>query len=176
MARPCSLNDKQKQEILRRSIEMQESPYAIAKAMNLPESTVRRNVVADSGVIKSAAIQIVTAEQELLKLPISAQVVARDYMANLRAISNNLARAAMIGSANAVRLSKVAETEIIRATEGDGLDLEGIKIANGLTRSANDAAQLGVQLIQSNKDKSTEPPKQARSLNEFYSDVKSSTA
>jgi len=168
MARPCTLNDKQKQEILRRSIELGESPYAIAKALKIPESTIRRNVVAASGVIKTAANQIVSAERELLRLPIAAQVVARDYMANLRAISENLSHAAMVGSASAVRLSELAADTIAGATASEAIDLEGMRLANGLIKSANDAAQLGVQLIQANKDKNVEPPKPARSLDEFY--------
>ena len=94
--------------------------------------------------------------------------MAKDYMANLRAISDNLTRAAVIGSENAVRLSEAASFEIVKATLTSDLDIEAMKLASGLTKAANDSAQLGVQLIQVNKDKNVDPPKPARSLDEFY--------
>lgn len=153
MGRKASLTDKQQKEILKRSLEDNEGSRAIAAAMKLPETTVRRYIMAQAATIKSAGNQIVTAERKILDLPIVAQVAARDYMATLRAISDNLATAAAIGTSNAAKLAKVAEREIEKATISDEIDIEGLKIANGLTRSANDAAQIGMQLLQANKDR-----------------------
>lgn len=167
MARKSSLTDAQKQEILKRHVQG-ETPYAIGKAMSIPESTIRRNIGA-SATIKSAANQILAAEKEISSLSIPAQIVAFDVIAGLRQISNNMVRAAMIGSGNAVRLHSMAEQQLDKATEDpENPDLEAVKVAAGLTRAANDSAQTGLALMNANKGQEIEPPKKAKPLSDFY--------
>lgn len=169
MGRPKALTEKQQQQVIIRSMAG-ESNRSIARDLGVTEPIVRRIVSSQAKVIKSASNQIVAAEAEISRLPILSQNVARDYLADLRAISNNLARAALNGSASAAKLTEVAAKEIQKATASDEIDIEGMKIATALQKSANDAAMLGVQLIQANKDKNTDPPKPAKSLAEFYGD------
>lgn len=174
MARPNSLTEGQRQELLRRSVAG-ESPYEISKATGIPESTIRRNVSAVSAVIKDASSQIVSAEQKISKLAVPAQIVAFDYLNALRTISANLGEAARIGTDNAVRLSALAATQLNRVTiDPEAPDMDGLKLVAGITKTANDAAQLGMQLLQVNKEKGLEPPKPARSLDEFYAQPRAS--
>lgn len=174
MARPKSLTEDQRQELLRRSVAG-ESAYQISKATGIPESTVRLNVSAVSAVIKEASNQIVSGEQKISKLTVPAQVVAFDYLNALRAISSNLGEAARIGTNNAVRLSALAATQLNKATQdAEEPDMESLKLVAGITKTANDAAQLGMQLLQVNKEKGLDPPKPVRSLDEFYAQPRAS--
>lgn len=151
MARKSHLTDDQKQEILKRSLQG-ETPYAIGKAMKLPETTVRRHTGASS-TIKDATNQILAAERKISSLSIPAQVVAYDVLAGLRAISGNVIQAAVIGSGNAVRLHSMAAVQLDKSTRADpdNPDIESIKVAAGMTKAANEAAQAGMQLLQVNK-------------------------
>jgi hypothetical protein len=102
--------------------------------------------------IRQSAQQIVTAERVIRDLSVTAQMVAFDHLANLRAISANLSEAARIGTHNAVRLNALAADALNKATvDPENPDYKQIQAVAGLTKTANDAAQLGVQLISANK-------------------------
>jgi hypothetical protein len=59
--------------------------------------------------------------------------------------------------------------QLDRATEDpESIDVDMARDVAGFTRMANEAAALGMQLVNANKDKSVEPPKPAPSLDDFY--------
>jgi hypothetical protein len=71
----------------------------------------------------------------------------------LRAVSANLARAARYGSATAQRLAQAAHDKIQRADASDaGLDEVTLRTVAMITRTANEAGQLGVQLLKGNEE------------------------
>jgi len=156
MARPSNLTEKQRQEILRLSLAG-DSPYAISQMTGIPESTVRRNVSAVSSTIKAATNQIVSGEEKILALPISAQIVATEYAASLRAMRAELGKSAMIGATNATRLHRLATRAIDHAVKNpDKIDAESLKLAAGITRAGNDAASIALDMIRINKDSATD--------------------
>jgi hypothetical protein len=158
MARPSSLTDKQKQEILRLSLAG-ESPYVIAQRTGIPESTVRRNVSAVSTTIKSAANQIVSGEEKIAALPVPAQIIATEYAASLRAMRAELGKAAAIGAKNAARMHALAALALDQASEDPGaIDTESLKVAAGVTKAGNDAAAIALDLMRINKDSGQDDP------------------
>jgi hypothetical protein len=164
MARPSSLTDKQKQEILRRSLAG-DSPYVIAREMKIPESTVRRNVSAVSEEIKTATNQLVTAEEKIAALPVPAQIIATEYAASLRAMRAEIGKAAVYGARNSARLHALATIALDQATQDPGaIDSEALKIAAGVTRAGNEAAAIALDLMRINKESAadespdTKPP------------------
>jgi hypothetical protein len=155
MARPSSLTDKQKQEILRLSLAG-ESPYVIAQRTGIPESTVRRNVSAVSSTIKIATNQIVSGEEKIAALPVPAQIIATEYAASLRAMRAEIGKAAAIGARNATRLHSIATQALDQATQDpDNIDTEALKIAAGVTKAGNDAAAIALDIMRISKDAET---------------------
>lgn len=158
MARPSSLTEKQKQEILRLSLAGR-SPYEISKETKIPESTVRRNVSAVSEEIKTATNQLVTAEEKIAALPVPAQIIATEYAASLRAMRAEIGKAAFIGAQNATRLHSIATQALNQATEDpENIDTEALKVAAGVTRAGNEAAAIALDLMRINKDTAEDPP------------------
>jgi hypothetical protein len=164
MSRRPVLSESQRAEIMKRSIAGQ-TAYRIGKDMGIPESTVRKNLGPKDQVL-AAASTIISAERDLSSLSIPAQMVAFDLLSGLRAISNNLTRAAVLGSENAARLHTIAKMQLDRATiDPEAFDVELARDVGGFTRMANEAASLGMQLVSANKDHMSQPPERTSSLN-----------
>lgn len=154
MARKSKLTDSQWEEIRRRVLNG-ESQRAIAKAYGISESALRGKISAQVVQIKTVAEQIVNTEKALAGLPISAQISARGLADRLHAISNDLAAAAGYGAATAHRLAGIAfmkASEVDDASPiSDEASLEAIKGIAALTRTANESAYLGIELLKANK-------------------------
>jgi hypothetical protein len=148
---------------MRRSIAG-ETAYRIGKEMGIPESTVRKNLGPKEEVI-AATTTIIKAERDLSALSIPAQMVAFDLLAGLRAISNNLTRAAVLGSENAARLHTIAKVQLDRATlDPENIDIDTAREVGGFTRMANEAAALGMQLVNANKEQMTLKPEELSTI------------
>jgi len=71
----------------------------------------------------------------------------------LRAISSNLTRAAISGTNTSARLAAMAEKQSLKIDEENPMDTqEELQAVGALTKLSNEAAQLGVQLINANKE------------------------
>jgi len=149
MARPSKLTPSQWEEILRRVVDG-ESIRSLAKEYGVGEATIRERVSAQAEKIKTVANQIVKAEEALNELPISAQITAQGYAAQLRAISDNLTGAALNQSKTSKIISKLAnakaETLSVDSHEGDFKEV-AIKI-----KLANEASAIPVALLNANKE------------------------
>lgn len=160
MARQTVLTEVQKARILVLAAQGL-TPYAIGKEMELPATTVSRHVSA-AAKIKKAATDIVRIEKEVSTYSIPEQSATMDILAGLRAISNNLTRAAVIGSENSARLHTIAKMRLDTATiDPENVDLEAARDVVGFTRAANDASALGVQLLNANKEQMAALPEPA---------------
>lgn len=152
MGRRSKLSGAQWAEIERRMLEG-ESVRALAREYGVGESSIRERKTAHVESIKTVANQIVAAERAIMALPISAQISAHNLASKLRAISDNLASAAMHGAATAHRLSALANSEVAKVDDAQPLaSVESLKGVAALTKLANDSAAIALNLIAANKE------------------------
>lgn len=174
MGRKSSLTEKQWAEIGRRLLAGTESARALAREFGTSEASVRRKFPAQRQDVKTVANQIVAAEAALKALPISSQIDALTLVDELRAVSNHLASAAKFGSATAHRLAGIAHAKVQEIDDAAPLDdksMEALKGIAVLTKIANEASTIGVNLLNANKDQIklvNEPQQAPSSLSHFY--------
>jgi hypothetical protein len=154
MGRPSKLTDKQWAEIERRSIAG-ESIRSLAAEFKVSEGTIRgRGISAHVSEIKDVAKQIARVQDRLAVMPISAQISAHSLAEELRSISTHLASAAKFGSMTAHRLSVIAhsQTDMIDEAAPFEDNTEALKSVLAMTKGANDAAVIGLNLLNANKE------------------------
>ena len=170
MARPSKLSENKWQEVLTKHLHGR-SISSLAKEYGIERSTVRDRVSASTAEIKEAANQILATEQKLALLPVSARVAATSLADELRAISSNLASAAKYGSMTAHRLNAIAHAQTDKIDETASLDenQDAIKSVMAYTRTANDAASIGLNLLAANKEMAKVPADEVPTgLGHFY--------
>ena len=154
MGRKSSLTEKQWSEIERRLIAG-EKGRALAREFSVSEAVIRKRFGAQTKQIKDVANQLVAAETAFKALPISAQISARTLADELKEISMHLAGAARYGAATAHRLSGIAHNKAGEIDDAEPLD-DKSRLALGdiavLTRMANGAAEIGMNLLKASKD------------------------
>lgn len=168
MGRPSKLTEKQWSEIERRVL-LHEPIRALAREFGISESAIReRDITTRCAEINDMANQIVEVEQRLASMPVSARVSAQELADELRAISSNLASAARYGSMTANRLSQIAHVQTGKINPAKSLDdnQEAMKGVVAYTRTANDAASIGLNLLAANKEvaQRSEPPPAIREI------------
>lgn len=154
MGRKSSLTEKQWSEIERRLLAG-EKCRALAREFDISEAAIRKRCGAQTKQVKDVANQLVAAETAFRALPIGAQIQARTLADELKEISMHLAGAARYGAATAHRLSGIANAkagEIDDARPMDEKSREALGDIAALTRLANGAAEIGMDLIKATKD------------------------
>jgi hypothetical protein len=154
MVFPAKIAPSQWVEIERRATAG-ESTSSLAREFGVSESSLRKRGIAQGKArkVRAVAEKLAAAQQELAALPVDQQHLAVSLAEELRAVSANLARAARYGSATAQRLAQAAHDEIQRAEVSDaGLDEVTLRTVAMITRTANEAGQLGVQLLKGNEE------------------------
>lgn len=146
MARKSKLTDAQWEEVLERHLAG-EKIRPLSREYGVSESAIRQQITAQAQKIKSVAKQVVSAECAVKALPISAQVQVRNYAERLRAISNHMTSAAEYGAATAHRLAQIANKQTDQIDEvSPESSIETVKTVAFLTKTANEAALLGMSL------------------------------
>ena len=173
MARPSKLTDKQWASIEARHLAG-ESANSLAKEFKVAYSTVHARVSGRSSEIKAVANQVIKAEERLFSLPVSDRVSAVSLIDDLRAISTHLAGAAKFGAMTAHKLSAIAneQSEFIDSAATGEENAKALKSVMALTKTANEAAATGLNLLSANKEitkaaHAADDP-QAMTLEEFY--------
>lgn len=154
MARPSKLTDAQWEKIGKRLLAG-ESASSLAREYGVSKAAISQRFSERSKTIKDVANQIVATESALSKLNVSEQLAARSLADDLKAISEHLAGAARYGAATAHRLSGIAHSKVneIDDTAPLGDDsLESLKGIAALTRIANAASEIPLNLLKANKD------------------------
>ena len=156
MGRPSKLTEKQWAEIEKRVPPLgNESMRAVAKELGVSEGVIRSRVKTRTKPETSLANQIAMAELAFESLPINTQVKVRTLADRLKGISENLAGAADLGAQTANKLALVANAQALKIDETKPLgeaDVETLKAVVAMTNAANGAAQIGLNLLASNKD------------------------
>jgi transposase-like protein len=190
MGRKSALTPEQWAEIDRRILLGGESVNKLAAEFGVNESSIRRKVKPNKAEnaeqakshpeLRALAERKVAADTEVQKvaeqiaqLPIATQRVVVDLADDLRAISSHLAGAARFGAATAHRLSGIAHAKVQEIDDAAPLDEESLGALKGvavLTRMANDASTIGVNLLAANKDrlKEGDKPDVPAGLEHFY--------
>lgn len=154
MGRPSKLSDA-KWEELKQRLAKGEKAADLARKYNVSKAAISTRVSKRIETIKTVANQIVTAEEALSSLSISEQLLTVSIANDLRAISTHLAGAAKYGAATAHRLNGIANAkaqEIDDAAPLNAGSFDALKGISVLTKLANDASQIGVNLLAANKE------------------------
>lgn len=152
MGRPSKLNDRQWEEIGKRLRAGEKEPD-LAKEFKVSTRLIYSRFSSLNAKIKTVANQIVRVEENLKALPISSQIAVISLADELRSISINLAGAAKNGSVTAFKLSGIAGKQVDKINPDDPMESqETLQAISALTKMSNDAAQLGMNLINVNKD------------------------
>lgn len=151
MGRPSKLTDEQWRDIDARLLKG-EHGRSLAREFNVSEAAIRKRFGAHKQ-IKAVANQLVTAEMALESLPLGARVSARTLADDLKDISRHLAGAAKFGAATAHRLSGIANAQVDKIDDANPMESqETMQAISALTKMANDASSIGVNLINANKE------------------------
>lgn len=169
MGRKSALTPEQWAEIERRYLVDGESINSLAKAFKVDESTIRKKINPNRSEpgksakpLRELALEKVDADKrtkdisaQIAALPIVRQQIVNDLAQKLSAISNHLASAAEYGAATAHRLAGIAHSNVAKIDDAKPLDEESLASLKGiavLTRMANDASEIGLNLLRANKD------------------------
>lgn len=154
MARPSKLTDAEWEKIGKRLLAG-ESASSLAREFGVSKAAVSGRFSERVKNIKDAANQIVAAESALSKLNVSEQIAARSLADDLKAISEHLAGAARYGAMTAHRLSGIAQGKVLNIDDAQPLDDKSRKELSdiaALTKMANEASDIGINLLKANKD------------------------
>jgi len=155
MGRPSKLNEKQWDEIKRR-LAAGEKAAALAREFGVSRASVSERCQKPSETIRAVANQLVSADAALRALPVSEQILTLNLFDELKQISTHLAGAARYSAATAHRLSGIAHSKVQEIDDAAPLNdesREALKDVAVLTRMANEASTIGVNLINANKDR-----------------------
>ena len=154
MGRRSKLTESQWAEVKRRLMGGETQSH-LAREFGISKAAVQQRFSVRLETVKAVANQLVSAEQSLRSLPISDQLSALSLADELRAISTHLAGAAKFGAATAHRLAGIAHGKVQQIDDAAPLDDESLGELKGvavLTKMANDASQIGVNLLAANKE------------------------
>lgn len=154
MARPSKLTDAKWEQIGKRLLQG-ESAASLAREFKVSKANISMRFSERSNTVKATASLIVQTERAMELLNVSEQIAARSLADDLKAISNHLAGAAKFGAATAHRLAGIANAQIDKMDDTDPASEESIAVLKGvaaITRTANEASEIGVNLLKANKD------------------------
>jgi hypothetical protein len=154
MARPSKLTDAQWEAIGKKLLNNETSAAELAREYGVSKGIISQRFSKRIETVKTAAGLIVQANQTLELLNVSERVEAFNLAESLKAISGYGASAARNGMMTADILSSVA----LKQARSVGADLpleenaETIKSVIAISRGANEAASIGLNLLAANKD------------------------
>lgn len=153
MGRPSKLTDAQWEQIGKRLLAG-ETAFALAKEFGVDRAAITRRFSQRNATVKAVANQIVETERALSFLNAAEQIAARNLADDLKAISDHLAGAARFGAATAHRLSGIAHNKVAEVDDSAPLaeNIATLKDVAILTKMANEASEIGVNLLRANKD------------------------
>ena len=154
MARPSKLTDHQWEQISKRLLAG-ESNADLSRAFGISKAAISSRFSKRIETIKSVANQIVETEVSLSKLNVAEQIAARSLADELKSISVHLAGAARLGAMTAHRLSGIAQAKAQEVDDAKPMDDESrvaLQDISALTKMANGAAEIGLNLLRANKE------------------------
>lgn len=157
MGRHSKLTEKQWFSVEKRMLEG-ESNRKLAEEFGVTEAAIRKRFGAQKKQIVSVANQMLETNRALKALPISAQIGAQNLFQRLLSISEHIANAAEYGAKTAHKLSLIANIKAEEIDDSATLveNAESLKSVMAFTKAANDASQIGINILAANKDRMKE--------------------
>ena len=177
MGRPSKLTDIQWEAIGKRLLAGEKgAPLAREYGVSTASISVRFSKRTQN--VKDVAKQIVATDKAVSLLNVNVRIEAFSLADELKAISKAGTSAARYGMQTAHRLSMIANAQVERidATATLEENTEALKSVMAMTRGANDAAQIGLTLLNSNKEAAIQinnTPAAPRKITDFYRDANS---
>lgn len=154
MARPSKLTDAQWESIGKRLLAG-ESAASLAREFEISKASISARFSERLKNVKSVANQIVATESAMAMLNVSEQLAARSLADDLKSISEHLAGAARFGAMTAHRLSGIAQSKVHEIDDAAPLNEESRNALGdiaALTKMANGASEIGLNLLRANKE------------------------
>lgn len=147
------IDEKRWAEIVRRFVVGGESASALAREIGVSETAVRKRASSKRFEVKSLANQIVAVDNKYLELDRGSKELVDEMVVALKAISGNLTAAAMAGTATSARLAAIANKQAAKVDENNPMGTaEELQAIGALTKLSNESAQIGVALLNANKE------------------------
>lgn len=162
MGRPAKLTPDQLVQIEKRllageSAEKVGKDYGVSGAAIRKRFGSQQTIGSQSSKVREVAEKLVVARVALEALPAAHRPAALDLAASLQAISASLARTAELSSKTAHRLASLANSEAAKVDDANpmtiGTSVEALKGVAALTKMANDASSIGLNLLNANRDR-----------------------
>ena len=163
MGRKSNLTDEQWEAIRQRLLKGETSRAIAEDYPQISASSIRgkfgkqSNIAVHSDQVKETAQKIADAQLALQALPPVNRPAALDLAASLQSISASLARAAELSSKTAHRMAHLANSEAAKVDDVNpltvGTSVEALKGVAALTKMANEAGSLGLNLLNANRDR-----------------------
>lgn len=168
MGRKSALTPEQWAIVERRHLIGGESINSLAKEFGVNEGTIRKKINPNKSEqeksakpLRELAHEKIGAEKTLrdiseivASMPMARQQTFNDLTRALTNISGHLASAAEYGAATAHRLSGIAHNKVAEVDDSAPLaeNIATLKDVAILTKMANEASEIGVNLLRANKD------------------------
>ncbi len=167
MGRKSNLTEEQ-WETIRQRLLKGETSRAIADDFPISAGAIRQKfgkqveIATQSDQVQETARKLADAQLALQALPPVNRPAALDLAASLQSISASLARAAELSSKTAQRMAHLANSEAAKVDDVNPLtvstSVEALKGVAALTKMANDASSIGLNLLNANRDRLPQGP------------------
>jgi len=152
MGRPSNLSDNQWEALMGRLLKG-EKAAALAREFGVSKSSISARVSKRIETVKTVANQVVAADQALKELPIPDQIAALTLIDDLKAISTHMASAGKFAAASAHRLSGIAHGQVQMIDDAmPEKSIHAMQRFSALTKLANEASSIPLNLLAANKD------------------------
>lgn len=167
MGRKSALTPEQWIEIERRHLVGSESINSLAKEFKVDESTIRKKInpnkpeggktakpllaLASEKVEADKRVKDISAE--IAELPFARQEIVNTLTTKLSRISDHIASAAEFAAASAHRLSGIAHDQVQKIDDAQPeLTIAALQRFGALTKLANEASHIPINLLAANRD------------------------
>jgi len=168
MARPSKLTTEQWDEIAKRLLAGKDSASDLAREYGVNRSAITRKHSHHIATVKKVANQIVDADVALRSLPVAQQITTIEYAAQLKSIGEHLGEAARYGAMTAHRLLGIANDKAAKIDEetdfGTEEAIDSLKIIGALTKVGRESADIGLNLLKSNRPESGDQQSQTAAM------------
>lgn len=154
MGRPSNLTEAQWKELGER-LRRGELAVDLAREYGTSKSAISKRFSKLTETVSKAAQQLAAAQEAVSSLEIPEQIEVYALAKELREISRHLAGSAKFGAATAHRLAGIAHAKVQEIDDAAPLDKKSIEALKGvavLTKLANEASQIGLNLLSANRD------------------------
>lgn len=152
MGRPSKLSEAQ-WDVLKQRLVAGEKAADLAREYGVSKSAISGRVSKRAETVRSVANQIVAADQALKDLPLPEQVMTMNLVDELKAISTHMAGAGKFSAASAHRLAGMAHEQVQCVDDAEPeKTLKAIQRFGALTKMANEASHIPLNLLAANKE------------------------